>query len=247
MAGGEHGEAKSQALAGPPLPKDGQVMAAILKDMGIVEYEGRVLHQLLEFSYRYVTQVLEDAKVVSGHALKKAVDVDDVKLAVQMYAEQNMTGPLSRELLLDAARAKNRQPLPIPRTTCGLRLPPDRHCLTACNYRMKFRPKPKAAGYGLSGGSTAGGYKAAQAKMVMPQTNTPFALVKGGGPKPVFKINAVEPQAGGGHGPVAKIQMNSPAVANAPAFKIQINPQTLAPAGGAKRKADAMDTSPSFL
>ena len=47
----------------PPLPKDAQVMVAILKDMGINEFEPRVVNQLLEFSYRYATNILEDSKV----------------------------------------------------------------------------------------------------------------------------------------------------------------------------------------
>ena len=34
------------------MPKAGQVMISILKDMGITEYEPRVINQLLEFSYR---------------------------------------------------------------------------------------------------------------------------------------------------------------------------------------------------
>lgn len=33
-------------------PKDAQVMAAILKDMGVAEYEPRVINQMLEFTYR---------------------------------------------------------------------------------------------------------------------------------------------------------------------------------------------------
>ena len=34
------------------LPKDAQVMMAILKEMGVTEYEPRVINQMLEFSYR---------------------------------------------------------------------------------------------------------------------------------------------------------------------------------------------------
>ena len=34
------------------VPKDGQVMISILKDMGINEFEPRVVNQMLEFSYR---------------------------------------------------------------------------------------------------------------------------------------------------------------------------------------------------
>jgi histone H3/H4 len=59
-------------------------MVSILKDLGIMEYEPRVLNQLLEFAYRYMTTILDDAKMVSSHAKKKAVDVDDIKLAVQV-------------------------------------------------------------------------------------------------------------------------------------------------------------------
>jgi len=59
-------------------------MVSILKDLGIMEYEPRVLNQLLEFAYRYMTTILDDAKMVSSHAKKKVVDVDDIKLAVQV-------------------------------------------------------------------------------------------------------------------------------------------------------------------
>lgn len=34
------------------IPRDAQVIQAILKDMGITEYEPRVVNQLLEFIYR---------------------------------------------------------------------------------------------------------------------------------------------------------------------------------------------------
>ena len=37
---------------GKSTPKDTQVIAAILKEMGITEYEPRVLPQLVEFAYR---------------------------------------------------------------------------------------------------------------------------------------------------------------------------------------------------
>ena len=44
-------------------PKDARVMMSILKDMGISDFEPRVVNQLLEFSYRYVSTILEDSKV----------------------------------------------------------------------------------------------------------------------------------------------------------------------------------------
>jgi len=34
------------------MPREAQIMAAILKDMGVNEYEPRVINQMMEFSYR---------------------------------------------------------------------------------------------------------------------------------------------------------------------------------------------------
>merc|ERR550539_885133 len=176
---GGAGDSKSAAAASAqkPLPKDAQVMVAILKDMGITDYEPRVINQMLEFSYRYVTNVLDEAKAVSGHARKKAVDVDDVKLAVQMYADQNLTSPPTRDVLLETARTKNTVPLPIPRATSGMRLPPERHCLTACNYRLRNKPKRGPPGYGASyKGSGASNATLPPKMMALPQQQSPFML-----------------------------------------------------------------------
>ena len=115
------------------IPKDGQVMISILKDMGITEYEPRVIQQMLEYSYRYATTLLEDARMYSQHAKKKTVDVEDIKLSVSMQAQHHRP---PRHLLLQLAHHKNLVQLPQPPSKHGLRLPPDRHCLTSCNYRL---------------------------------------------------------------------------------------------------------------
>ena len=66
--------ANQQSLNGADIlnqSKDFQTMVSVLKDMGIEEFEPRVINQLLEFSYRYITNLLEDAKAFSNHAGKK--------------------------------------------------------------------------------------------------------------------------------------------------------------------------------
>jgi len=42
----------SASSAGKSSPKEAQIMAAILKDMGVNDYEPRVVNQMMEFSYR---------------------------------------------------------------------------------------------------------------------------------------------------------------------------------------------------
>ena len=44
-------------------------------------------------------------------------------------------------MLLEIARTKNSLPLPQIRPHCGIRLPPDRYCMTACNYELRSNKK----------------------------------------------------------------------------------------------------------
>ncbi|XP_063229544.1 transcription initiation factor TFIID subunit 9 isoform X2 [Bacillus rossius redtenbacheri] len=145
------------------MPKDGQVILSIMKDMGITDYEPRVINQLLEFTYRYVTFVLDDARVYANHSKKKTIDLEDTKLAVQMIVDQSFTMPPPRELLLEVARSKNCLPLPLIKPHCGIRLPPDRYCLFSCNYHLRNTKKPHqkqmmhhAGSGGFLGGPTMG-------------------------------------------------------------------------------------------
>lgn len=126
-------------------PKDALVMAAILKEMGVVEYEPRIINQMVEFAYRYVTDIVSDARVYMTHASRKTINIDDIKLAVSQKLDHSFTSPPPREFLLDIARTKNSQPLPlIQQDRCGLRLPPERYCLTGNNYKVKSTTKKAA-------------------------------------------------------------------------------------------------------
>lgn len=134
-------ESSEGNLTAKSTPKDALVMGAILKEMGINEYEPRVINQMLEYTYRYITTVLEDATVYSKHAGKKDIDADDVQLAIQSRLDHSYTNPPPREFLIEIARQKNRHPLPQIQAKSGLRLPPDRYCLTSTNYKVKAHKK----------------------------------------------------------------------------------------------------------
>ena len=43
------------------VPKDAQVMSSIIKDMGINDFEPRVVNQMLEFSYRFVRYLIYES------------------------------------------------------------------------------------------------------------------------------------------------------------------------------------------
>ena len=92
------------------MPKDAQMMAQILKGMGITEYEPRVINQMLEFAFLYVTTILDDAKIYSSHAKKATVDADDVRLAIQCRADQSFTSPPPRDFFIRYCKAKKSNP-----------------------------------------------------------------------------------------------------------------------------------------
>jgi len=136
----------------PAIPKEAQVMAGILRDLGMNDYDPGVLTQMLEFSYRYISNVLEDAKLYSNHARKRSIDSEDIKLAVQVLTEQSVNSPPTRDVLLDLAQGRNNTQLPLVKPGVGLRLPPDRHCLTSTNYRLRPNRGGGSAGQSASGG-----------------------------------------------------------------------------------------------
>lgn len=54
-----------------------------------------------------------------------------------MLLDKSFTGPPPREVLFEVAKQKNSQPLLPIKPHSGLRLPPDRHCLLAANYKLR--------------------------------------------------------------------------------------------------------------
>ncbi|NWR50655.1 TAF9 factor, partial [Regulus satrapa] len=124
-------------------PKDAQVMAQILKDMGITEYEPRVINQMLEFAYRMSPGHREvmgtrgchrDMGMSLGHR-------DEARAQGCPWGTGVSLRAVSPQFLLDIARQKNQTPLPLIKPYSGPRLPPDRYCLTAPNYRLKSLQK----------------------------------------------------------------------------------------------------------
>lgn len=139
---------KSKQAQSKILPKDGQVVLAIMKEMGITEYEPKTIVQLTEFVYRYATSIMQEARMYANNTTKKSLGVDDIKLAIQLTAESTFTTPPPREVVLECASVKNYSALPTVKPHCGLRLPPDRYCLSSCNFTLKSaqkKPPPKSS------------------------------------------------------------------------------------------------------
>ncbi|XP_021939135.1 transcription initiation factor TFIID subunit 9 [Zootermopsis nevadensis] len=251
------------AVQAKHIPKDAQVIMSIMKDMGIHEYEPRAVNQLLEFTYRYITCILDDARVFANHAKKKVIDLEDVKLAVQMTIDRAFTTPPPRDILLEVARTKNNSPLPLIKPHCGLRLPPDRYCLSSCNYRLRSNKKPQTkqvhhhtmaggnAGYmnaGVTSHLTHGSVNATGVKIQNKQPQS-LSIVKRPGtlatvartqaitiPKPVIKFSSATPTSKPITKPKFQMAMSTGNAPNA-AIKVEANDFP----SGMKRKRDEED------
>lgn len=170
------------------IPKDGQVILAMMKEMGITDYEPKTIIQLTEFVYRYATSILEEARMYAN-SKKKMLDVDDVKLALQLTSESTFTTPPPREVILELAHSKNYIMLPSVKPHCGLRLPPDRYCLSSCNYTLKNVQKKSASKTNYSPGGSVLKMTPKSSISFLKRTSAPVAKQTVTIPKPVTKIS----------------------------------------------------------
>jgi transcription initiation factor TFIID subunit 9B len=84
------------------LPPTARTIALLLaSNPAVQDAQPGVLHQLLEFSHRYTTQVLSDAQVYADHAGRTGkIEIDDVVLAVQARVGWEFGGRVPKEVCL---------------------------------------------------------------------------------------------------------------------------------------------------
>ncbi|RDB22615.1 Transcription initiation factor TFIID subunit 9 [Hypsizygus marmoreus] len=120
------------------LPPTARAIALLVSATPAVQdVQPGVLHQLLEFSHRYTTQVLTDASVYAEHGGRAGkVEIDDVVLAVQARVGWEFGGRVPKEYILSLASQVNAQPLPAVPEVFGVRLPQPTECLTSIDFDL---------------------------------------------------------------------------------------------------------------
>lgn len=118
---------------------------------------------------------------------------------------------------MEVARAKNSTPLPSVKPHCGIRLPPDCYCLTACNYKLK--PIKKTNVRSIGGGavssprmtSVMGGARARPGSPAVRVTALNTSTTTSS-PRPVIKVNTAPATAvvSTGNVNMPKIQITLP-------------------------------------
>lgn len=120
-----------------------------------------------------------------------------MKLALELILDKAFTTPPSRHVLAKLAEVRNSMPLPPVKPHCGLRLPPDRYCLSACNYKLRNTVQgKKLTKSALEGRTTA---KASPSLTMKKQNAGASKSMLVSVPKPVFKFTtAPKPAADDG-------------------------------------------------
>jgi transcription initiation factor TFIID subunit 9B len=124
----------SSDAQGSGLPLDANEVRALLRSMGIDDYEPRVLQQLLEFMQQYTAEIFADSSHYAEHAGRAGqLECEDVQLSVRLRAA--MSQPTAPQLTEWMARARNREPLTAP-TVPNVQLPNPKLCLVEENWQL---------------------------------------------------------------------------------------------------------------
>ncbi|KAJ9586977.1 hypothetical protein L9F63_019429, partial [Diploptera punctata] len=123
--------------------------------------------------------------------------------------------------------ARTNTPLPLIKPHCGLRLPPDRYCLSSCNFKLRCNKKPqtKQMHHHTMGGATGVKIqnKQPQSLSIMKRPGTLATVSRTQTitiPKPVIKFSSGAPASKAVAKP--KIQMTMPPGNNpTPTIKIE--------------------------
>lgn len=136
----------SHSRAKDNIPKPAHDVINIMKSMGVEEYEPRVVNQLLDFMYRHVSEVLQDAEAFKVRCTNKAageVGLQEVIQAIQSRAVHSFTQPPSEKELSEVAELINKRPLPQYKKKHGLMIPQnDDDYLAGPNYQFKPADDP---------------------------------------------------------------------------------------------------------
>lgn len=133
-------------------PRDARLIHLILANLGVNAYQDRVPLMLLDFAYRYTSGVLSDAMHISSEAAPSGpgnprssgapgadggVSLDAVRQAIASRLNYQFNAVLPKEFQLELAAERNRIALPRPEKEFGIRLPPERYCLTGVGWQVK--------------------------------------------------------------------------------------------------------------
>ena len=130
------------------VPRDVRLLRLIFATQGIQNYEDHVPLQLMDFAYRYTSEILKDAVIYNDHAHPNISNAgnaglhhtqlsnEDIRLAIAARTSYQFQPVPPKKMLMKLAAERNQKPLPPVMPMWGIRLPPEKYCLTAKDWRL---------------------------------------------------------------------------------------------------------------
>lgn len=126
------------------VPRDVRLLHLLLASQQVQQYEDQVPLQLMDFAHRYAKGVLMDAMAYNDYAAgegdaegRGSLSLEDVRLAIAARTQYQFKPTAPKELLLQLAAERNKKALPQVLGAWGVRLPPEKYCLTAKEWERK--------------------------------------------------------------------------------------------------------------
>ncbi|KAI4135906.1 MAG: hypothetical protein LQ347_000242 [Umbilicaria vellea] len=137
-------------------PRDARLIHMILANLGVTAYQERVPLQLMDFAYRYTSSTLQDALHLTaegyggsgpaggsrGGAPSNVNDMGSItlsalRLSIASRTHYQFNPSIPKEYYQDLAQERNRVALPAVGKDWGVRLPPEKYCLTGVGWGLK--------------------------------------------------------------------------------------------------------------
>lgn len=120
-------------------PRDVRLLHLLLASQSVLQYEDKVPLQLMDFAHRYTKGVLKDALMYREHAggSPSDVSIEDIRLAIGARTQYQFKPTAPKELMLQLASERNKKVLPNVVSSWGVRLPPEKYCLTAKEWSIE--------------------------------------------------------------------------------------------------------------
>ncbi|MCJ1376331.1 Transcription initiation factor TFIID subunit 9 [Loxospora ochrophaea] len=137
-------------------PRDARLIHMILANLGLTAYQERVPLQLMDFAYRYTSSTLQDAihltsesygttgpgaggggRGTGGNADLSSITLASLRLSVASRTHYQFSTSLPKEFYQEMAQDRNRVALPPVGRDWGVRLPPEKYCLTGVGWGLR--------------------------------------------------------------------------------------------------------------
>lgn len=121
--------------------KDTKLLHLILASQNVTQHDPLVSLQLMDFAHRYTSSIMQDAVLYNDYASNSSssspITNEDIRLAIAARTAHQFQPVAPKKTLMELAQQRNEKPLPAVMPLWGVRLPPEKYCLTNKHWDLE--------------------------------------------------------------------------------------------------------------